>query len=260
MTDEYQSIPVAVARAAVQESGLLEALEGPQFLSPANVDWRPYFRVTDDAAHPEFARVIITRKGQKPSEVVISWDEYADQMDADPEWDAVREKKPMSVFGAEVERHAYRRVFADVLAKLDRPRESSDALSEAQLQSLRDKLSAPARDWHADLAAASTKPEVDALFEEARAAKALTDASLHEAFTRRLREVLASPKPAEVVREVFAETVEDAAARVPATRIAAVPSPVAVAAKSKPLTVQQPRRPQGDRPQGQRRKRPSRDR
>lgn len=250
MTDEYQSIPVAVARAAVQESGLLEGFEGPLFLADNEADWLPYFIGRyDPASHPLMAKAIITRVGQKPREVVVSWDEYAEDLELnDPDWAAKRAQKPMSIFGAEVERHAYRVVFADVLAKLDRP---SQPPADPEPWAPKGD---PVRDWQADLAGASTKAEVDALFEEARAAKALTDASLHEAFTRRLREVLASPKPAEVVREVFAETVDDAAARVPATRIATVPSPVAVAAKSKPLTVQQPRRPQGDRPQGQRRR------
>ena len=246
MTDEYQSIPVAVARAAVQESGLLESFDGPHFLAHEEADWRPYFIESQSAlGHPILARVIITRVGQKPREVVVSWDEYAEDLELnDPQWAERRAQKPMSIFGAEVERHAYRVVFADVLAKIDRP---APAPSDPEPWAPKGD---PVRDWHADLAAASTKDAVDALFTEARSAKALTDATLHEAFTRRLREVLASA----TVREIVAETVADAAERVPASRIPTAVSPAVVAAKSKPLTVQPARRPQGDRPQGQRRR------
>lgn len=120
MSDDYQSIPVAAARAAVQASGELEGIEGPLFLAESDTpEWEPFFSkvLNGKDAHPEFAQVIVTRKGQKPRRVVIAWDEYAEQMDNNPEWDAIRASKPMAVFGSEVERHAYRVVFADVLEK-----------------------------------------------------------------------------------------------------------------------------------------------
>lgn len=254
--DEYQSIPVAEARAAVQASGLLEAIEGPQYLAHDEAEWKSYFTPAMAAVgHPLLARVIVTRSGQKPREVVISWEEYAAELELDdPAWAEKRKQKPMTIFGAEVERHAYRVVFADVLAKLERPRESPNALTDGQLQSLRDQLSAPARDWHADLAATSTKQEVEALFEEARVEKALTDPSLHEAFTRRLRDVLKSPVTAEVAPVEDAWTPGETVGPAASFSVPIAPSPIAVAAKAKPLTVQAPRRPQGDRPQGQRRR------
>ncbi len=174
MSDEYQSIPVAAARAVVQESGQLEGIEGPHFSvgEPAAFGaflWAPAFRATDTHPHPDFARVIVTRKGQKPREVVISWDEYAEQMDADPAWDAIREKKPMSVFGAEVERHAYRVVFADVLAEAFPPIERRAATPEERTA---DPWEPPARDWIAEVQAADA-PKLNELYDEARAAGAL---------------------------------------------------------------------------------------
>lgn len=252
--DERQTITVADARAAVLASGELEGLEGPLYLGDAEgATWLPYFSkaLYGRDGHPEFAKVIITRRGQTPREVVISWDEYAEIIGEDDaanereaEWNDTRKRKPMSIFGAEAERHAYRVVFADVLAQIAPSRPYTEQyLAAAEPQA------APERDWHADLAKTSTKPEVDALFEEARAAKALTDAGLHEAFTRRLREVLASPKP---------PADEWEPKPTPAPTLGAVPSPAVVAAKSKPLTVNPPRRPQGDRPQGQRRRSKSR--
>ncbi|WP_336632627.1 MULTISPECIES: hypothetical protein [unclassified Microbacterium] len=262
-TDELKGIGVAEMRAAVQASGTLEGIEGPDFLSPSDVDWRPYFRASDDAEHPEFARVTVTRVGQRPRNVVISWAECEAEIESEREqaWADGRRLKPMSIFGAEAERHAYRVVFADILEPIVQARKASalpampgacgrhpQGTSEpcagcAQVRQRAAEVHGSHRDWLADLAATSSKAEVDALFEDARQAKALKDATLHEAFTRRLREVLASPK------------VDEWEPRpTPNPTLGVVPSPAAVAAKSKPLTVQAPRRPQGDRPQGQRRK------
>ncbi len=200
MTDEYQSIRVAAARAAVQESGQLEGIEGPHFLSAQSVDWRPYFAPSADGiSRPDFARVIITRKGQRPREVVISWDEYAEQMDSDPEWDAIREKKPMSVFGGEVERHAYRVVFADVLAQAFPPRIVSGPPPEGwdpkddRTMALPDDE--PARDWKAEVRVADAV-RLNALYDEARKAGALVKVEgLQLAFTDRMLDLASTPKP-----------------------------------------------------------------
>lgn len=267
--DARQTIAVADARAAVQASGLLEAIDGPHYLAHDEAEWRPYFTPSmAPTGHPLFARLVLTRQGQKPREVVISWDEYAEIIGDDDaanereaEWNDTRKRKPMLIFGAEAERHAYRVVFADVLAKLEAVTAQIDDTvrrAEALTGEPWEPKGEPVRDWHADLAATSTKAEVDALFEEARAAKALKDAGLHEAFTRRLRDVLATRTPTEAVREIVAETAAEAEARVPQPRVPTVPSPAVVAAKVKPLTVNPPRRPQGDRPQGQRRRSKSR--
>lgn len=237
--DTYQSITVAQARAAVQASGLLEGIEGPEFAAgqpaPLAEFWRPFFIPTDGTPHPDLARVIVTRAGQKPREVIISWAEYADQMESDAEWDAIREKKPMAVFGGEAERHAYRVVFADVLSALEVPRDRNPAQSYSG--DAWEPAGEPARDWLAELALTESIERVDALFAEARDAKALTNPELHEAFGRRLRELVAVKAT-------------PATAPSPAPRV--VPSPAAVAAKSKPLTVDAPRRPQGQRPRRRR--------
>jgi hypothetical protein len=113
-------VKVEEARAAVQASGELEGIEGPLFLADATslATWLPYYigGVTGD--HPVAARVTVTRRGQSPRDVVIVWDEYADELENDPEWNATRDRKPTAVFGGECERHAYRVVFADILAPL----------------------------------------------------------------------------------------------------------------------------------------------
>jgi hypothetical protein len=201
VSDDYQSIPVAAARAAVQASGELEGIEGPLFLGDAEGDeWRPFFSkaLYGKDAHPEFAKVTITRKGQKPREVVIAWDEYADQMDADPSWDAIREAKPMAVFGGEAERHSYRVAFADILAAAFPPisapvadRRSYDDAPAAGWAT----VDAPPRDWFAEVKTADAET-LSALTDEARAAGALAKIDgLQKAFMDRLLELEEAKRP-----------------------------------------------------------------
>lgn len=223
MTDqeqEYQSIPVAAARAAVQASGELEGIEGPHYAmgSPGVLNaqwWLPVFKSTDDAPHPDFARVIITRRGQKPREVVISWDEYAAELELNhPEWLEKRKQKPMSIFGAEVERHAYRVVFADVLAAAMPPRiiSADVAIDPATLKSGRlmvvpdDRPAAGwdlrARDWFAEVKAADAV-SLNGLTDEARAAGALAKVDgLQQAFMDRLLELEQAKRAAGVPKPV----------------------------------------------------------
>lgn len=200
MSDEYQSIPVAAARAAVQASGELEGIEGPLYLAEADAgsEWLAYFSKTlyGEAGHPEFAKVIVTRKGQKPREVVISWGEYAEQMDADPEWDALRVMKPMSIFGAEVERHAYRVVFADVLADAFPPEPRiSQRVPDAFPAAGWGALDEPTRDWFAEVKSADAG-KLNALTDEARDAGALAKVDgLQQAFMDRLLELEQAKRP-----------------------------------------------------------------
>lgn len=204
MTDEYQSIPVAVARAAVQESGLLDGVEGPLFLADNEAEWLPYYIGRyDPAAMPLMAKVIITRQGQKPREVVISWDEYAAELEQnDPAWLEKRKQKPMSIFGAEVERHAYRVVFADVLGKIEAPRPKSTGVYSPQGEQwdpaeklLHEIFENPARDWAGEVKGADAA-KLNGLYDEARDAGALVGIEgLQQAFTDRMLELSAAAKP-----------------------------------------------------------------
>lgn len=203
MADQYQSIPVAVARAAVQASGELEGIEGPLFMADVGEQWEPFFSRVNrvDEAHPAFAKVTVTRKGQKPREVVISWDEYAEQMDADPEWDAIRASKPMSIFGAEVERHAYRVVFADVLAALEPPKITKHDVYPAHDPNPWEPVETE-RDWRGEIESASASA-LNALYDDARRDGALVRIGwLQQAFTDRMLELSAAPKPAVIPKPV----------------------------------------------------------
>jgi hypothetical protein len=210
MSDEYQSIPVAVARAAVQESGELVALQGPLYLTTGTSPdeavvevWAPYFLPSDERPHPLLAKVVVTRKGQEPREVVISWAEYAAELELDdPAWLEKRRQKPMSIFGAEVERHAYRVVFADVLAAAMPPRIIAGVEPPQSWEPRNDRLmvvpdsGAVVRDWSAEVKAADAVT-LSALYDEARDAGALVKVEgLQGAFTSRLLELEhPAPKP-----------------------------------------------------------------
>jgi hypothetical protein len=203
MTDDYQSIPVAVARAAVQESGLLDGVEGPLFLADNEAEWLPYYIGRyDPAAMPLMAKVIITREGQKPREVVISWDEYAAELEQnDPAWLEKRKQKPMSIFGAEVERHAYRVVFADVLGKIEAPRPKTAGVYSSQGDRTPDDRPAagwdlPARDWLAEVKAVTDLPGLNKVDDEARAEGALAKVDgLQQAIMSRMLDLASAPKP-----------------------------------------------------------------
>ncbi|WP_144795732.1 hypothetical protein [Microbacterium paludicola] len=213
MSDEYQSIPVGLARAAVQASGELVGFQGPEYWQglPAmsvGSPWLTMFAPTDERPHPEFARVIITRRGQEPREVVISWDEYAAELELnDPEWLEKRKQKPMAIFGAEVERHAYRVVFADVLDAAFPPR----IIEDHRYGQAEPKVAVmPAwanRDWIGDVRE-SDAHALNRLYDEAREKGALAAVEgLQQAFTDRMLQLVEKPKPAPAPRPKPADVV-----------------------------------------------------
>lgn len=163
--NEPRTIPVEAARAAVLASGQLDAIDGPHFLADPEAEWLRYHVKPEP---PLLARVIITRTGQQPREIVVSWAEYEKQEQSDPDWNATRAEKPMTIFGSEVERHAYRVVFADILVPLldSRPAATVDPAPW-------DAPAEPAqRDWAAEIEAAQTILDIDTIDREARAVRA----------------------------------------------------------------------------------------
>lgn len=219
MTDqeqEYKSIPVAAARAAVQASGELAGLKGPEFWQADRLTdkvgglWLPMFVATDDNPHPAFARVIITRKDQEPREVVISWAEYEAEIETEQEqaWADGRRLKPMSIFGAEVERHAYRVAFADVLAAAFPPRVREDhRYGDADPHAEVTQAWEPARDWIGEVKSADAV-KLNALYDEAREAGALVKVDgLQLAFTNRMLDLATAPKPTPAPRPKTSDVV-----------------------------------------------------
>lgn len=161
---EPKSITVEAARAAVLASGELAAIDGPYFLAAEDAEWS---RLHLAAAPPVAARVVITRRGQDPRPIIIGWAEYEAQEQTDPTWNETRAAKPMTIFGSEVERHAYRVVFADVLAPLLAAAPPTDGPAPWETPA-----AAPERDWGTEFLAAHDVADLDALVREARTARA----------------------------------------------------------------------------------------
>jgi hypothetical protein len=178
---EPRTIPVEAARAAVLASGQLAAIDGPYFLAAADAEWAD-FHVTPDP--PIAARVVITRVGQEPRKVTIGWAEYEQQESNDPDWNELRARKPMAIFGSEVERHAYRVVFADILAPLLETRPAAPAADAAPGEASAEPA---ARNWAAEIEAAQTILEIDTIDREARAVRAFRADAEGTALHRQLK-------------------------------------------------------------------------
>lgn len=226
-TTETRALTVEAARAAVLASGELEAIDGPHFRTGRGGDWDSVFLADAEHPHPDFARVIVTRRGQAAREVAIAWADYAEIIEGDDEgrnaaerdWVETRGRKPMAIFGAEAERHAYRVAFADVLAPLlGAPARRGVAPDVA--------AAAPGRDFAAEIAEAKTVEQIDAIDRDARAVKAFTaDAAgtaLHRALKDRRRALIAAAWSADPAADVRSgvDPVEDIA---PAVGPRAVP-------------------------------------
>lgn len=160
---EPKTITVEAARAAVLASGELAAIDGPYFLAAEDAEWS---RLHLAAAPPVAARVVITRRGQEPRPIIIGWAEYEAQEQTDPTWNETRAAKPMTIFGSEVERHAYRVVFADVLAPLLAAAPPADGPAPWEAPA-----AAPERDWGSEFLATHDVADLDALVREARTAR-----------------------------------------------------------------------------------------
>ncbi|MDD7963335.1 hypothetical protein [Microbacterium thalli] len=178
---EPRTIPVEAARAAVLASGQLAAIDGPYFLAAADAEWADFHVTTEP---PIAARVVITRVGQEPRKVTIGWAEYEQQESNDPEWNELRARKPMAIFGSEVERHAYRVVFADILAPLLETRPAAPAADAAPGEAPAEPA---ARNWAAEIEAAQTILEIDTIDREARAVRAFRADAEGTALHRQLK-------------------------------------------------------------------------
>ncbi|WP_102191525.1 hypothetical protein [Microbacterium aurantiacum] len=214
---EERSFTVEAARAAVLASNELEAFEGPHFRAGRDGAWDSVFLRDEEHPHPDFARVIVTRRGQAPREVTIGWADYAEiiagadeaRTASEREWVATRGRKPMTIFGSEAERHGYRVVFADILAPLlgGSVRRAATPASQA---------AEPGRDFAAEIRAAETVEQIDAIDTAIRAVRGFapnkTGTDLHRLWKDRRREILDvawAPEPEAVVADWPVDHVED---------------------------------------------------
>lgn len=177
----------------VTASGELAGFDGP-FYSADGEAWSRWW-LSEDL--PKLAKVVVTRKDVAPREVVIAYDEFKPGDDDKDEHRDRWVEKPMISFGAAIERHAFRVVFGDILESLFAPRAAttgpySKDTAEPAVTSWEPVENA--RDWVEEIAVAGDA-RLGELHVEARAAGALKDAALLQAFTERKLALAARPMP-----------------------------------------------------------------
>lgn len=129
--------------------------------------------------HPEFARVTVYRKDVRiGTRVTIRWDEQRPR--ENEEWAAKWDAAPTRHFGRTARMVAFRQTFRDILGDVsieDEERTTGPA----------PEPDAPARDWAAEIDAATTVDELDTIDKAARAVKAFTPDAQGTALHRQLR-------------------------------------------------------------------------
>lgn len=164
--DEYAAL--------AQATGEWEGASAPEF-SADGKEWSEFWL---DEEPPALARATVYRRGvEHPVTVIVAWREG---LPADDENRAAWERSPMQRFGAYALRSAYRRTFADVIA----PRERAERPAP--------EAAAAPRDWAAEIAAAATAAEVNALHADMKKARAVT-VELEGALRDRLGELSVAP-------------------------------------------------------------------
>lgn len=229
-TDEVQQTLAEYEKLAIG-SGSSVRIDPPEFSSQATT-WAPIWAGDEP---PQFARATVYRD-EVPTTVYVSW---AESLPAVDEWRDLWMRKPMKLFGAYTLRTALRRAYRDVIGDRFEPDEI-DPPDEA----------AADRDWSAELAVAQSVADVDALWADAKRARAVT-VELERAFRARniamrglgIGAVLATPEVAVPPR--------------PESAVMASPRPKPMPPKTRlEDTVRRPkqgeRRPQRQKPRGPR--------
>lgn len=161
-TNEVQQTLAEYERAAIS-TGEWDGTEVD--FSHDGVTWVAYLAPSEEHPHPPLARATVHRKGVKvPTVVVVPWDEA---VPADSDWAGLWDAKPHLLFGAFAARSALRRAFRDVIGDRREP-------DETQALSVSTSGVAPLRDWEAELMACTTVDQVNALWADIRAARAMT--------------------------------------------------------------------------------------
>ena len=126
--------------------------------------------------HPEFARVTVHRKDVAvPTTVTIRWDEQRPR--ENDEWAEKWDGAPTRHFGRTARMVAFRQTVRDILGDIQLPDEERGATPEPTA----------ARDWAADIAAATTVEDIDALDTEARKARIFTPDAAGTELHRQIR-------------------------------------------------------------------------
>lgn len=165
----------------VHGSGMWDGT-GPVEFSNDGDTWVTAWAPTDDHPHPVYARVSTYRKDVRiPTAVTIRWDEQFPE--ASDEWAAAWTHAPMRHFERTARMIAFRRTFRDLLGDIVIEDEGDE---RAEPGTPRD-VPTPERDWAAEIAAADTGEQLNAIEKDARAARIFTPDAAGTALHRALR-------------------------------------------------------------------------
>lgn len=181
MTEVAEVKTIGDVERIVHGSGLWDGTGAVEF-SDNGLTWSEAWAPTREAdfsqEHPEFARVTVYRKDVRiPTTVTIRWDEQRPR--ENEEWAAKWDAAPTRHFGRTARMVAFRQTFRDILGDVsieDEERTTAPAPAEVA-----------ARDWAAEIEAATTLDELDAVNGAARAVKAFKPDAEGTALHRQLR-------------------------------------------------------------------------
>ncbi|GAA3009281.1 hypothetical protein [Microbacterium aurantiacum] len=161
----------------VHASGLWNGTTAVEFSNDGET-WREAWSPSDEHPSPEFARVTVHRKDVAvPTTVTIRWDEQRPR--ENDEWAEKWDGAPTRHFGRTVRMVAFRQTFRDILGDIQLPDEERGGAAPGD--------AAPARDWAAEIEAATTVEAIDALDGEARQARVFTPDAAGTALHRQLK-------------------------------------------------------------------------
>lgn len=190
MTEIAEVKTIGEVERIVHASGLWNGTTAVEFSDDGDTwreAWSPTVEVadiTDEISrmrivrdHPEFARVTVHRKDVAvPTTVTIRWDEQRPR--ENDEWAEKWDGAPTRHFGRTVRMVAFRQTFRDILGDIQLPDEERGTAPTSE---------PAARDWAAEIAAATTIEAIETLDTEARKARIFTPDAAGTALHRQIR-------------------------------------------------------------------------
>lgn len=182
MTEVAEVKTIGDVERIVHGSGMWDGT-GPVEFSNDGDRWVEAWAPTEEHPHPVFARVEVHRKDVTiPKRKTIRWDDYVPRGDGERSifWLAQWTASPSRHFDRITRMVNYREMFRDIIGDIIIDGEDVDHEPAPAAE-------APGRDWAAEINAATTLDELDAVNVAARAVKAFTPDATGTALHRQLR-------------------------------------------------------------------------
>lgn len=171
---------------------------GPVEFSNDGTTWTEAWAPGEEFLHPLYARVSVYRKEVRvPTTVTIRWDEQYPA--ASEEWSGKWDRSPMRHFGRTARMVGFRQTFRDLLGNVVIEDEADERATPGAPAPAPAADPPTVRDWAAEIAAATTIDELNAVDTAARAVRAFSPdragTDLHRAMRDRRRELVDAIAP-----------------------------------------------------------------